>query len=516
MKTGRNIIHKLFVFVLVLAIFIPGGLYARKFSPKKLDKDIRTMVEVMKPVGLAVAVVKDGKIIFSKGYGVKDVETKEKITPETLFNIASCSKAFTTASLGILVQEGKLEWDDKVIDYLPDFQLSDPWITNHLTIRDLVSHRVGLGTFDGDLLWYETDYDDKEIIRRMRFLPIRRQFRSQFGYQNNTYITAGEIIKKISGKSWAEFVTEKVLQPLEMTTTRVGGKFLAKDADLAQPHYKNKKYPRIVQKPNAAASLFSSVDQLTHWMRMLLDNGKWGDKRLLESRTLRDLFSPQTPQRVSGFQEKRGTWFRAYAMGWGVSNYYSEKVVEHSGGMPGYISMVTLVPNQNLGIVTLTNNMNRIPMIVKYLVMDQFIRHPGKHDWVKLAMDFHKRGLEGEGKRLKKRLEKRVKDTRPSLDLEKYAGSYNDQWYGDASIEFKEGKLILTLLPTREIFTSPMEHWHYDTFRVDFKDEFLPFGLITFSFDSNGNITGFKIDLPNPDFHFHQMDFKKLKQNKTK
>ncbi|MCP5107046.1 MAG: serine hydrolase, partial [bacterium] len=386
--------------------------------------------------------------------------------------------------------------------------LEDPYITRHLTIRDILSHRTGFGTFDGDLLWYRTDYGNEEIIRRMQYLPITKRFRDEFGYQNNMYITAGEVVRKVSGLTWGEFLKRKILEPLEMKTSRACSQLLEKGMNVARPHVEGKTYPFYVQRSNAAASIYSSIDEMSNWMRMLLNGGKWKDRQILKPGTVEMLFTPQMVFPTSPFMKKNGTHFRTYALGWGAWDYYGNKVVEHSGGMPGYISRVTLVPGKKLGIVILTNNLNGAASPLRYKILDLFLT--GKQtDWKKTFLEMQEKQEKRGKERKAKREKERVKGTRSSLELGKYAGQYEDRVYGKAEILMEQETLTLTLLPSKDVFTSKMEHWHFDTFRIRFKDAFLPDGFVTFEFDSNGAVTGFKIDLPNPDFHFHHLHFKK-------
>jgi hypothetical protein len=254
------------------------------------------------------------------------------------------------------------------------------------------------------------------------------------------------------------------------------------------------------------------VGEMVNWMQMLLNNGKWQEQQILKPGTIETLFSPHTILRVSSFMKKNGTHFRTYGLGWNILDYYGEKIIEHSGGMPGYISRVTLVPDKKLGVVILTNNMNYVPALLRYKILDLFLtkNQKRKTDREKIILEM----IEKQEKRKKdqkaEREQKRVKSTTPSLALGKYVGVYEDRVYGKAKIGLEMKKLVLTLLPTKDVFTSPMDHWHYNTFRIRFKDESLPNGFVTFDFNSDGKITGFTIDLPNPDFHFHHLDFKKI------
>ncbi|MEM1000771.1 MAG: serine hydrolase [Bacteroidota bacterium] len=498
-----------FIGLLVVALALP--LAARtKNKVKKLAKEIEQSFDAFAPTGMAVAVVKDGEIVLQSTLGYKDAEAQSPITPNTLFSIASCSKAFTAACVGLLVAEGKLDWSDKVTDFVPGFQLADPCITSQMTVRDLLCHRSGLGTFFGDLLWYGTNYTNEEVIRRMRHLPINRQFRSEFGYQNNMYMVAGEIIREVSGKSWSEFVVERIFRPLGMQTTVPSNDELAPGQDLALGHIKGKKVPVYdfnATKP--AASIYSSVNELSHWMRMLLDRGRWQGKEVLPAAVLADMFTAQVPQNVSAVWQSWGVHFRAYGLGWGMFDYAGKKVIEHNGGMPGYISKVCVVPEENLGVVILNNGMNGVVNdAVRFKVLDYFLEHTGE-DWDKVFGRFVEMGEEYEAHATRERTGSRVKRTKMSLNPEDYVGIYTDKMYGDAAVEMRGKTLHLTLQPAAAVFTSPMEHWHYDTFKVQFKDDFLTFGLINFKLDAYGKISGFKIDLPSDDFHFFNLDFRK-------
>lgn len=496
--------------IVTLLFILPFVLQAKgTVDYPALDRYIKKVAADFHLEGLTVGIVKDDKVVFIKAYGVKDIDSGEKVTADSLFNIASLTKAFTAACIGILVDEGKLKWDDKVIDHLPGFQLSDPYITRELTIKDILSHRSGFGTFDGDLLWYRTPYEPAEIIRRMRDMPIRQQFRSQFGYQNNMYIIAGEIVARVSGMPWAEFLKTRIFDPLEMKTTITCGQSLREGMNIAHPHVEGKKYPLYLQAPNAAASIYSSTAEMLNWLRMLLNDGKWKDKQVLQPAALEELFSSQTILKVSSFAKRNGTHFQTYGLGWNISDYYGELFYEHSGGMPGYISKAVLVPGKKLGFVILTNNLNGVTNLLKNKLLDLFVT--GRQtDWNKIFMEFVEKREKMKKEKEAARLESRVANTRPSLEPGRYAGLYEDRVYGQAQIVFENEKLVLTLLPAKEVFTSEMEHWHYDTFRVKFRDSFLPDGFVTFQFDSNGEVTGFKIDLPNPDFHFHHLDFKRV------
>lgn len=492
-----------------LAVIYP--LAAKSQSPvnyEELDNYIRNAFKDHDFTGMTISIVKDGSVVFSQAYGLRNAKAEEAMTTGSLFNIASCTKAFSAACLGILVDEGKLKWEDKVIDYMPEFRLADPYITNELNMIDLLSHRCGLGTFYGDLLWYETDYDNKEIIKRMRYLPITNDFRSEFGYQNNMYMISGEIVKKITGKTWSEFVYERIFKPLEMVESKTCSEHLAQDQNIAYPHLKYKTQQLYMSDPDPAGTIYSSVDEMSHWITMLLNNGQWKEQRVLSPNVIEELFTPRTLLELIPFQKENGIHFSAYGLGWFMYDYSGKKVIEHSGGMPGFLSRVTLVPEERLGMVILTNDSNYLRNAVRMKILNLFLNDSDK-DWSAEFLEMKKKHEAAAEERKAERKAKRAKESKPSLTLAEYTGSYEDKMYGPARIELVDSELWLTLLPTKEVFVSKMEHWHYDTFRIKFRDEFLPEGFITFSFDSNGEVIGFKIDLPNPDFHFFNLDFKK-------
>ncbi len=499
------------IIVLILAGILSVPVYGQKnINYEDLDTYISKEVENFELTGLAVSVVKDGKTVFSKSYGYKNIEKNEPMAVASMFNIASCSKAFTAACLGILVDEGKIKWKDKVADYIPEFRLEDSYAAREMNLIDLLSHRSGLGTFYGDLLWYQTDYSNMDIIKRMRHLPATKDFRSEFGYQNNMYMIAGEIIKKVSGKTWSEFIYEKIFNPLGMTESKTCSRDLTDGQDIAMPHLKRKLQELYLADPGPAFSIYTSVNEISNWMNMLLNNGKWNKTQVIKSRTVNMLFSSQTILPVGGMMKRNGTHFRTYGLGWFLFDYSGKKIVEHDGGMPGYISKVTLVPEEKLGIVLLTNDMNILTGPLRYKILDTFLNDSQK-DWAGEYLQYKKRIEAAEEKQKSDKDASRAKDTRPSLDLAGYTGTYNDKMYGEAKIELINNVLNIVLLPAKEVFTSKMDHWHYDTFRIKFRDEFLPQGFVTFSFNSGGKVTGFKIDLPNPDFHFFNLDFKKNK-----
>lgn len=473
----------------------------------EIKSEIERAYNAFEPTGMAVAIIEDGKPVILKAFGKRSEKTGKLVTNESLFNIASCTKPFTSAAIGILAQQGKIDWNDKVTDYIPELKLKDPYITQNLTIEDILSHRTGLSTFTGDLLWYHTDYSNEEIIQRMEFLPIENQFRADFGYQNNMFMIAGEIIERTSGMSWSKFLEKNIFRPLEMTSTKPSNDELKEQDEIAYPHLNGKQvelYDFNGTKP--AASIMSNVKELSNWIQMLLNKGTFNGDTIIDRDVLETCFSQKTSLPVSHTSNR--TNFRAYGMGWQTFDYYGTQIIQHNGGMPGYISKTTIVPEKNLGIVVLNNGFDFfVHRAIMRQVLESYLQPEEQKDWISALSESQASYKKRKEKQKEKRLQKRVENTNPSLKLKEYTGTYKDKMYGTASVNMENNKLKLTLEPAGKVFTSTMKHWHYNTFRVDFKDPFLPFGLVTFDLTSTGEVEGFKIDLPINDFHFENLYF---------
>lgn len=507
----KNIVK--FVIPLILVIVIPIILFLQKNDNdlQKFDKATQKVFDQFHPTGLSVAVVKDGAIIYQKALGYKNAGQMDFLDNNAIFNIASCTKAFTAAGIGKLEQEGLLNWNDKVIKYIPNFKLSDEYITKHLTIKDILSHHTGLGTFYGDLLWYNTTYTDEEVIERMQYLPITNEFRDQFGYQNNMYMIAGKIIESVSGESWEKYIQQTLLEPLEMNDTRTSSDRFDGTEELAFPHYKDSVsgvYYFRATKP--AASIWSNTRDLAKWAMMWLNNGKWKGKEILSRKTVKMLTSGKTILPVSDERESLGTHFREYGMGWSLYDYNGCKIIEHNGGMPGFISKVDMVPEENLAVIILNNGFDLyVNNALFYSIVDIVTGHYTA-DWIDYYSTKKMKSDNDEKEFNEKRLATKDTTIKPTLPLQKFIGTYQDKMYGDAEIKLENNQLTCTLLPAKKVFKSKMEPWNKNTFKVIFKDPFLPYGLITFDTHKSNKVVGFRIDIPSGDFHFENLDFKKL------
>ena len=509
---------KLTLVVLIFVIF-PLFVYAQSLDDKlkEIDAYAQQVIADWKGPGMAIAIVKDDKVVLQKGYGLRELGKPDKVDENTLFAIASNTKAFTTASLAILVDEKKLSWNDKVSKYLPDFQMYDPWVTHELTIRDLVSHRVGLDTFSGDLLWYDTTYSTDEILRRVRYLKPVSSFRSRYGYQNLMFIAAGKVVEKVSGKPWADFVKERILTPLGMNRTTTSIRDLRDN--YAIPHNESGGTLRVLplgflDSAAGAVRLNSSVADLSKWIKLQLGRGTFEGKTIFSRQQSWEMWQPNIMQPISeaSSQNNPTRHFNAYGMGWGMYDYYGRKIINHSGGLDGMLSYTLLIPEENAGFVVLTNNESPSFLIMMNKIRDLLVDAP-KRDWNAEAKAQVERNKAADAAERAKVDAARVPNTKPSLDLARYAGTYSSQMYGDVTVTNENGKLVLRLGPAPN-FVADLEHWHYDTFQIHWRPTVnynFPRGFVTFTIAEDATTDQLKIDQPNNDFWFYELELKRTK-----
>ncbi|MCS5626248.1 MAG: serine hydrolase [Planctomycetes bacterium] len=509
-------ILRLFLLSILLVPVFPGFLSSAEVDVEKLSAYIAKAREDWGVPGLAVAIVKDGEVVLAGGYGGRELGADKPVDSDTLFAIASNSKAFTSAAIATLVEDGKVAWNDRVKKHLPWFQLYDRYVTDELRVFELLCHRSGLGTYSGDLLWYGTRYSSEEVVRRARFLPPKGAFRSDFGYSNLMFIAAGEVLKAASGKSWAEYVEEKFFIPLGMKRTRATVRGLEKIDNVATPH--GEVMGRLVTFPwvswdsmGAAGGVISSVRDMSLWLRMQLAEGHWDGHRYFSRESSRKMWKPHMLTGVSAADRKRhpSTHFKAYALGWGTQDYLGRKLVRHGGAYDGMYSGVMLVPEEKLGIVVLTNSMTGISHALILRILDVYLG--GKErDWSSEFLPRENRGRRRKIETQETLVRGRIKDTKPSLGLAAYGGTYGGPLYGDASIQLEDGRLVLRLAPAPDL-VADLEHLHYDTFLLTWRKKFPWFGRGTCRFlvDKSGKVEELKLDVPNDDFWFTELEFRR-------
>jgi len=483
----------------LIALFLLAGrqvAQAQEAPGPAFDEYVNKALKDWEVPGLAIAIIKNDRIVFAKGFGVRELGKPAPVDEHTLFAIGSSSKAFTAASIAMLIDEGKLKWDDPATKYLPGFQLYDPYTTRELTVRDLLSHRSGLER--GDLLWYATAYDRNEVLRRIRYLKPTWSLRAHFGYQNIMFLAAGQIVPSLTGKSWDDFVRERIFMPLGMTATSTSIKALANSNNVATPHAKIDDKVEAVPWRNIdnigpAGSINSNVIDMAQWVRMQLGGGAYQNQRLLSSGAIKEMHASQTIIPLEGAMEVLypEAHFITYGMGWFLSDYRGRKIVEHGGAIDGMRAEVAMMPEEKLGVVILTNkNGSVLPQALMFKVFDGYLGGQ-QRDWSAEILKSFK-ALEAQALAAEKKAEaERVKGTSPSLALEKYAGAYKSEMYGDAKVTLEKGKLVAHYGPG---FTGDLEHWHYDTFRVTWRDRMEGKGLVSFTLNPQGKIEGMKVE----------------------
>jgi CubicO group peptidase (beta-lactamase class C family) len=455
--------------MLRLAIFLLLLLFSSPFilaqnTPPNLNGFDGVVEQVMKDwkvPGLAVAIVKDGKIVFAQGYGYRDVKRQLKVTPDTLFAIGSCSKAFTAAALGMLVDEKKLEWDKPVRTYLSELMLHDEYATAHIRPRDLVSHQSGLPRHD--LVWYGSPLTRKDLVERLRYLEPSAPLHAKYQYNNLMFMTAGVLLERLAGQTWEDFVRQRIFAPLGMKNSNFSVNAMQQAADFSLPYGEEKGEVKAIPFRNIdeigpAGSINSSVNEMTNWLFLQMNQGKVGDKQVISERSL---LETQTPQIVSGGDLKYDeSFYVSYAMGWGVYAYRGHHTIRHGGGIDGFTSNVTVLPKDKLGIVVLTNSSSPASGLIANVAVDRML---GLSDvpHVQRAKEAEAKGKEAAAKAKADDEARRKKDTKPTLALSEYAGQFEHSAYQTLTIT-RDGEQLkgnLHGLP----FT--LRHYHYDVFQ---------------------------------------------------
>jgi CubicO group peptidase (beta-lactamase class C family) len=473
-----------------------GALAAQRPDPRirALDAYVeKTRVEWSAPA-VGVAVVVGDSVVFAKGYGVREAGRPERADEHTVFAIGSSSKAFTTAALAMLVDEGRLRWDDRAADHLPGWALDDPWVTREIRVRDLVAHRVGLDR--ADRIWGGTAFSREEILHRQRHIERQESFRYRFGYNNHMYLAAGEVVRRVSGMTWDDFVTNRIFGPLGMTRARTSVKPLAGMANVATPHgWKGDSVVPIPWKDidniGPAGSINASAREMGEWLRLQLGGGVHAGRRLLSEAAVKEMHSPQTVIPIERWyaslspvnhQMVPGTRFFMYGLGWFLQDYRGRYLVHHGGAIDGMRALVAMAPEERLGIVILTNqNPSNVGEAVMFRFFDLFFGAP-ERDWSREMRD-STRAFRGRMAAQQAALvAARVPGTAPSRPLAEYAGTYADSAYGDARVAEAAGRLTLEFGTA----TADLEHWHHDTFRANWRTRTGDWSLVTFRLDARG------------------------------
>ena len=504
--------------ILIVTSHLP--LMAGDLSEDKLDHYVTKAMSEFNIPGIAVGIIKNGEIEHLRGYGVREVGKEGTVDGDTLFAIASNSKAFTAAALAILVDDGVLDWDDKVIDYLPNFRMMDAWVTREFTIRDLLTHRSGMGLGAGDLMfWPSTEVTRTEIIENIRHLKMVSGFRAEYAYDNTLYVVAGEVIAAASGQSYEAFVQSRIMNQLA-----IGDRCLADITNLgnvnnvAEPHVtvegNLQKASRLHEIGDpmiiaAAGGIQCSARSMLKWMDMHLSDGAG-----LISKTQHDeMWSSQTIQPVSQTDHNwHGTNFSAYGLGFRLKDYHGFKHVSHTGGLLGMVTYTVMIPREKLGIVVLTNQENGAAMQAIMENISQSYLKTGDVDWTKRFSDRRKRSIERAASQVA--AEQAEAEAEALLSLDDYVGLYRDPWFGDVMISIKDDALYFTAAKSNKLKGS-MSPFKFNTFKTIWDNRsFNADAYAMFSTDFEGNVKGLKMKAISPltdfSYDFHDLDFVKV------
>jgi len=526
---------------LIAGILLLGGLTHQLAGQRKADplagldaylEKVRTDWGIP---GIAVGIVKDDSLIYAKGFGVKEAGKPDPVDPRTLFAIGSNTKSFTATAAAMLVDEGKLEWNDKVTDRLPGFQMYDPWVTREMTVLDLLVHHSGLGLGEGDLLFVpRTNLSRAESVHRLRFLKPATSFRSGYAYDNVLYMVAGQMIESISGETWEHFTAEHLLKPAGMlhSTSDEAARFA--DPDRAYPHARVDGVMRGIGDQQVlnerdelgrngapAGGLTVSASDFARWIRIQLDGGKIpGSDKHLFSKASRDMmWTPVTiipihpaPAPIAATTPS----FNLYALGWDVRDYRGTKILEHGGAVFGFQTAIVLIPSKKVGFsIEINSEDGEIILGLMYELLDHYLGAPFE-DWPARFIAFKKTKIAAALKALHQQTAKPAK-VGPSLPLARYAGIYHDPWYGNIEVAVNGGKLTIDFKSTPRM-SGTLEHWQYDTFKTDFTDKTIEPAYVTFNLDANGNVERVTMKAVSPladfSYDYHDLLFKPVGHSK--
>jgi CubicO group peptidase (beta-lactamase class C family) len=493
--------------------------------PADLDSYVEAVMRAFEVPGISLAIVKDGKVVVAKGYGVRRAGDSTAVDARTLFAIGSNTKLFTSVALALLVEEGKIEWDAPVVRYLPWFRLSDPYVTRELTVRDLLVHRSGLGLGAGDLLWWPAStYTRNEIARRLKEIPLATSFRGGYAYDNVLYLVAGEVIEAVSGRRWEDFVGARILEKAGMSRSTVRYSDAVSAGNAASPHARVNGKVRVVEafaseNTNPAGGISSNAEDMAVWLTLISSGGRLSDgSRLFSEDSFRQLTTMVTPMPISPGLAQFGALnpnFLGYALGLVVSDYRGHKTLAHTGGLPGYVSRLLWIPDAGLGVAVLTNQESTGAFdSIAYHVADRYLGAPPT-DWAAIFRKIEERARAIAEAVEKKSAGSRALSSRPSLPLTGYTGTYTDAWYGDIVVEARNDALSMRFTKTPSL-VGDLEHWQHDAFIVRWRDrELRADAYVTFALNPDGTVDQAKMRAVSPatdfSFDFHDLLLKPKK-----
>lgn len=509
-----------------LFIILNFSLFAQGLTGLQIDSIVQKTMKTFDVPGMAVAVLKDGKVYHKNTYGIRSIKTGAEVNENTLFGVASNTKAFTTAALGQLVDKGKLSWDTKVTDIIPEFKLNDSYVTGEFTVRDLVTHRSGLGLGAGDLMVFPASNTTTlaEMIHNLRYLKPVSSFRSQYDYDNLLYIVAGEIVSRISGKDYDDYIIENFFKPLKMTRSKLSIPEIDADPNRIDGHAPvNGKLEittnTFTQIATPAAGIYASINDMATWVQALLDEGKYGSQlkdSLFSKKTLNEMWTPQTLVR-SG-KGPYNTHFVAYGLGWFLSDVNGYFQVTHTGGLLGIVSQVILFPEMDLGIIVLTNQQSGAAFTaVSNSIKDGYFGIKGENR----IKEYNERRLAGEKSedsiiaQLEKDIQSELKNKTPKPNPVDYAGTYKDPWFGNVIISNQKDGLHFKSEKSSDL-TGTMTFYKGTTYVVRWNDPSLKAdAFVNFTLNTEGKANGFKMSPISPltdfSYDYQDLDFERVK-----
>ena len=475
--------------------------------------------------GVSIAIVEEGQPTLAKGWGVRELGKPGPVGPDTIFGTGSTGKAFTVAALAILVDQGKLKWDDKVIDHMPDFRMWDPWVTREITVRDLLVHRSGLGLGAGDLLFVpNSDLSRKETVRRLRFIKPATSFRSGYAYDNILYMVAGQLIEEVSGETWEQFMHSHVFAPLGMNHSTVSDAEFQANPDRAHPHGRfdgpivglgrQQRYDEnatLAGNAAPAGGLAISANDMTRWLLTQLRRGQipGSSTRLFSAEQSQQMWTPVTlqpiDQRPPEFAATQPNFY-TYALGWDVQDYRGTKILWHGGAVFGSLTAVALIPEKNIGFSIAVNSQEgEIVRGLMYELLDHYLGLPAG-DWPEKYHAF-KQGRLAAATKLVGAQQATPARVGPSLPLDRYVGDYADPWYGTIKVRRSGGALAIQF-PHSKGMDSVLVHHQYDTFRTRPALRWIEPAYVTFSIDADGKVDRVRMKAVSPlaDFSFDYQD----------
>ncbi len=519
----KSILFKISIF----SFLISASLQGQSLSNSQIDSLVQKTMQAFDVPGMAVAVLKDGKIYHQNTYGKRSLKTGKDVDENTMFGVASNTKAFTTAALAQLVDQGKMKWDTPVSDIIPEFKLYDSYVTREFTVRDLVTHRSGLGLGAGDLMVFPATNTTnmEEMIHNLRYLKPVSSFRSKYDYDNLLYIVAGEIVERISKKSYTQYITDNFFKPLGMKRSSLNLKEVTADANRIDGHApvngKLEITPHtFTELANPAAGIYASIGDMSKWVQAQIDNGKYGPKlkdSLFSERQHREMWTPQTL--VKSGKGPYNTHFSSYGLGWFLSDVNGYFQAGHTGGLLGIVSQVTIIPEMELGIIVLTNQQSGAAFTaITNSIKDAYFGIQGK-DRVK---EYNERRLAGERKEdsitkaLDMSINAQLKSKLPKPESKNFIGNYKDDWFGNVSISEKNGKLHFVAAKVSDL-TGIMTFYKGSTFVVRWNDASLKAdAFVNFSLDTEGRADGFKMSPISPltdfSYDYQDLDFHRIKK----